>query len=731
METKSNLTELSLHSTMKQQQSRKVSNHTNNQHHKHAGNRLQNSMRLLMKQATDFQQQQQQKINSNDIISNNDFHFENNNSSIVSGNVDHHPLKQAGVVLQQQIRGLRRRVKSVRSMQLNDDNECCNNSEYENSETDKVKEKKSILCPSSIEGDDGETLHVSNLTPKKNLNVSPIPKNTIKIELQRKVKQCSNYRSPESLPEAIFVWVDACHQLFTGPDMCRFLSRTGSLSYHCTATCVKTVTLPITIPIHIGCITVQGISSIANGMVQRSLSVLADTVPLLHQSSGQGSKEQNHQSRGIVGILLSLPGTIFCITGKIAIAVVAPVLGETCDNSQQKNQKQSTGASSSPEKEKAVYYAKTPSRQPIEKNVANRDYLDRLRLDYVPQLDIECDKLPCRKLFATDGNNARTNPIAVVHSSYLLRVNDWGISRPTDTCDLYYIDISPSAIKLPATQELITLAMDRFVQLALLLLNGHPFCQIANVTTEPDSLYDIQWHPEGSTKRILREMNHATSTTSNPFKDEILIWSGRFQNQVENGYGRNHGFFLARGCIPMSPDNFVKLLWDNTRTSEYNNFCLGRFTLHGLSSSILDDDQSFLDGTSQTASKVIQSEMRVPFAGITVKATCIMHVRPLPTNDGYIICSRSLDNGPSGTLAASSILQKDGTHIVTPAKNEILWGINIIQSMPNHTNGTKLTSLSQVGSAVPSFLAQKIGLMGIGDFFKNVRQVAGSASISN
>jgi hypothetical protein len=120
--------------------------------------------------------------------------------------------------------------------------------------------------------------------------------------------------------------------------------------------------------------------------------------------------------------------------------------------------------------------------------------------------------------------------------------------------------------------------------------------------------------------------------------------------------------------------------------------------------------------------------MRVPFAGITVKAVCLMHVRPLTTNDGYIICSRSLDIGPSGIQTATSIVQQlrcnNGSSTISPAKNEILWGVNIIRSLPNHPNGTELTSLSQVGSAVPSFLAQKIGLMGIGDFFKNVRQVA-------
>jgi hypothetical protein len=457
-------------------------------------------------------------------------------------------------------------------------------------------------------------------------------------------------------------------------------------------------------------------------------------------------RRDHRDASGWLGGLLSIPGTIFDITGKVVIAIVAPVLGNDITNTN--HQKQSTGASSSPEeKENAVIYAKTPSRCPTTATSAihrHPDYLERLRLDYTFK---DVDQGPRRKLFsAVDDDHAPKEVLAcpkipisvhgIERSEFLLRVNDLGVSRPTDECDLFYIDVSPSAMKSSSNnnQELVSLALDRFVEGAILLLSSHPICRIAadsgrNCCSGDSPIQQhlamshvIQWHPEGPTKRLLRERSHAISPNQiNSFKEEILIWSGRFQHEIQDGYGRKHGFFLARGCIPMSPDKFVKLLWDNTRTSEYNNFCLGRFTLHGLScSSSYDDDLSFLNGSSQTASKVIQSEMRVPFAGITVKAICLMHVRPLSTNDGYIICSRSLDAGPSGIQTVTSCKN----NAITPAKNEILWGVNIIRSMPNHPNGTELTSLSQVGSAVPSFLAQKIGLMGIGDFFKNVRQVA-------
>ena len=786
-------------------------------------NRLQNSVRLLLKQASDFQQQHQQKknnaaalstsstrksnsfdpvmtqnantiVDASDTCGNLNLVISSNNTAVHTNTVQplgasvvavvddaqNQPvlLKQAGAALQQQIRGLRRRVKSVRSLQQQSQTIANENvvegSSSQNSESQQdyadvlmTSSRRQVAIVSPHLDDMNDALDVSKLTPKK---MSPIPKNTFKIDLQEQHRSSSSsaiVSHPDSLYDAICIWYDALYGLLTGPEMVRLLYSTGHVYYYGLRFGIQTMALPITVPVQIGC-------TIGDIFVRTTLSILpaADTTTRQnvlslsqHQSSGQVSEEedvhsdQQHHDGGLFGGILSIPGTILHITGKVVVAIVAPVLGGGGANDdlqkQQSRQKQSTGASSSPEeKEKAVFYAKTPSRCPTSNN-GQVDYLERLRLDFKVK---DVDPMPRRKLFssAKDGaiqnisseyNNVAIATPVIEQSEFLLRVNDWGVSRPTDDGDLYYIDISPTAMNgnKDNHKELVAIALDRFVQGAISLLNSHPVCRIdvdggggssidSTMAQQEDLMaHLIQWHPEGSTKRLLRERSQAASPTahdqSHPFRDDILIWSGRFQHEVQNGYGRKHGFFLARGCIPMSPDNFVKLLWDNSRTSEYNNFCLGRFTLHGLTcSSTSDDDQSFLDGTSKTASKIIQSEMRVPFAGITVKAVCLMHVRPLTTNDGYIICSRSLDIGPSGIQTATSIVQQlrcnNGSSTISPAKNEILWGVNIIRSIPNHPNGTELTSLSQVGSAVPSFLAQKIGLMGIGDFFKNVRQVA-------
>jgi len=190
-------------------------------------------------------------------------------------------------------------------------------------------------------------------------------------------------------------------------------------------------------------------------------------------------------------------------------------------------------------------------------------------------------------------------------------------------------------------------------------------------------------------------------------ESEILIWSGQMR-QSPNPKHTKFPFFLARGIIPMNPRKFMELLWDNNRTGEYNYYCLGRSNLLVL------EDEILSSGASK-ATKVIQSETRVPFTSLSVYVTCVMHVRPLdPPDEGYVIMSRTLDAGRAGWHTSH-----DGIDPHAKQKNEILWGINVIRKVPKHPELTDLTSLSQVGtSLVPKFLAGRIGLMGVEDFFR-------------
>jgi len=162
----------------------------------------------------------------------------------------------------------------------------------------------------------------------------------------------------------------------------------------------------------------------------------------------------------------------------------------------------------------------------------------------------------------------------------------------------------------------------------------------------------------------------------------------------------------------MSPRDLLHLLWDNSRTSEYNDYCLGRTDV------VVLDGQQVLEAGAHAGTKIIQSETRVPFTGMSVFMNCLMHVREMQAPDqGYVIVSRSLAAGAAGNHARCS-----NAAATTNNKNEIVWGVNVLRQVPHHPHLTDLTSLSQASSScVPQFMAYKIGIMGIQDFFHNVR----------
>ena len=340
-----------------------------------------------------------------------------------------------------------------------------------------------------------------------------------------------------------------------------------------------------------------------------------------------------------------------------------------------------------------------------------------MRLDFVPKEGEDIFKAAKKELF----------PAPVVEKSrFLLRVNDLCLVRASSSSDenqrICYIDLGSKQMD----ETLVSEAFDQLCSMAFCMLANHLLVRVHDPAYETTPQSEIRWQAEGSTKRILRRMAEQSEPDRvQTLCNETCIWSGRFVERA-NGYGRHHGFFLARGAIRMSPRALLDLLWNDKRTGEYNNFCLGRTTLQSIHGG---DDETVLqgdDGNVTAAAKIIRSKMRVPFAGITVKAVCLMHVRPLSSEEGdgggYVILSRTLDTGTTGTHYDETGIDESGRN------NEILWGCNIIRPLQEQPGVSDLTTLSQVGSNVPNFLAQKIGMMGIADFFKNVRAIADNAN---
>jgi len=570
------------------------------------------------------------------------------------------------------------------------------------------------------------------LTPKKTADVITPPRHTQRIALRLQPHDVT------SLPDALLLWFQSTQELCASRELRAVVGASVGVAQQAGMLAVHTATLPARCTWH--CTT-----AVLTASTHLVVSSVATLLPSLtneeHQASGEGSEEHHEHHGGNHGLLhnvLSLPGAILGLAGQVVVSVaVAPVWLLQHHAEDHKDKESSVKQNKKEEEESAAcrrYYSPPPSRNKKEqpKQVITPSsssssmsprydgdddvFLDRLRLDYVPKDGEGAFKAAKKELF----------PAPVVEKSrFLLRVNDLCLVRASCSSSeenhsghqqrIYYIDLSSKQMD----EELVSEAFDQLCSTAFCMLANHLLVRVHDPAYETTPQSEIRWQAEGSTKRILRRMAEQSEPDRvQTLCNETCIWSGRFVQRAE-GYGRHHGFFLARGAIRMSARALLDLLWNDKRTGEYNNFCLGRTTLQSIHGG---DDETVLQcdgGNVKAAAKIIRSKMRVPFAGITVKAVCLMHVRPLSSEEGdggYVILSRTLDTGATGTHYDETGIDDSGRN------NEILWGCNIIR--PLQDGVSDLTTLSQVGSNVPNFLAQKIGMMGIADFFKNVRAIA-------
>ncbi|KAG7361231.1 hypothetical protein IV203_036331 [Nitzschia inconspicua] len=298
-------------------------------------------------------------------------------------------------------------------------------------------------------------------------------------------------------------------------------------------------------------------------------------------------------------------------------------------------------------------------------------------------------------------------------SKVLLRVDDVNVVVPPDPASdkvlrTLYIDLGSEFGDEQITKDALAQLIQRGVDVA----SSNPAVEFSCsplYNCKKSNSIEIEWKPEGKTKKDLkalsllpqREFYHALC-------DKILIWSGKYRGP--RYHGSDNDLFMARGVVNGSPRDFTAMLWDSNRTREYNKYCLGRNDVM-----IINDE--FSSGGTYGA-KVIKSETKIPFTKLSVFLSVVMHARALGDRpeDGYMIFSRSLDTGRAGCHVG----KRDG--VDQGNKNEIILGINIMRPVPGHPELTDLLSVSQVSAnMVPPFLAFRIGMMGVEDFFKNVR----------
>lgn len=475
-------------------------------------------------------------------------------------------------------------------------------------------------------------------------------------------------------------WIDAMGGVVHSSEFQRLVHSSGQFMLSAGGAAVRTACLPVTLPLHVAhhttCFLVEHcLVQPLVGVTQLLLQPDFEPRTITQEEAQEGNEPHRNPIAAAAHGVWCLPGNVAGLANHLKDEMGGMVLR--------------TLTPPRPANRNGVSPRAGESRA---KTTDPEKALERLRLDY---------GFPAEAV----GSKAQM-PVKTSH--VLLRIDDLRVADETaNNSSVYYIDLN--ALEDP----LVSRSLERMVHIGLSLLASHPTVRISHQPNVVARAQEIEWKSEGNTPRLLRKLSKLDEVGRlETLYKETLVWSGRFKHDVRSGYDRQSRFFLARGVINMSPRTLLKLLWDNSRTSEYNKFCLGRTTLAG-------NDTRFLQGLDKTGTKIIQSETRVPMTSISVSIKCVMHARALPDNTGYIIVSRSCVSGPGG-------VHHEALKDVSRPKNEIHWGVNILRRVAHREDLVDLTSTSQVGTAgVPQFLAAKIALVGVEGFFENARKLAG------
>jgi hypothetical protein len=482
---------------------------------------------------------------------------------------------------------------------------------------------------------------------------------------------------------------------------------------------VKTVSLPVTVPLYVTAAATDHIINLAGSVIGG----------LVHHTIGNGGHnpeeeatiddEETRQQPGRHTPAQDFLHSIFNFVPFVVDTVVKTAMHSAKTPTLQDRTRSATDD---------INQARRTTSRPTRRKLSNarsthevkNDFLDRLRLDFFPMEEEEEDS--SGDIMVDDAASARTESSSIRESTpkagpsdvskYLLRIDDVDVMAPPNPASvrehrLMFVDLGKDFEDESLTRESLRQLVSRGIDIAssnvAVKVDFRSHC--ATVKGE----FPIEWKPQGQTKKEFKRLSQLPdSEIFDSLRRQVLIWSGSYGGRTY--HGSDQTIFMARGVVKGSPRDFMNLLWDSSRTSEYNNYCLGRTDVR-----VIYDD--ILSGGSYGA-KIIKSETSIPFTSLSVSLTALMHARAIgdDPNDGFIIVSRSLNTGRAGYHVTKKNVDLGGN------KNEIIFGVNYMRPVPGQPNFTDLISVSQVNaSMLPPFLAFRIGMMGVEDFFKNVR----------
>jgi hypothetical protein len=166
----------------------------------------------------------------------------------------------------------------------------------------------------------------------------------------------------------------------------------------------------------------------------------------------------------------------------------------------------------------------------------------------------------------------------------------------------------------------------------------------------------------------------------------------------KDAYGAANSVVKAKGVVRASPEEIFDMIFDSSRTKEYNKYSVGRTDI----------------ATYSPTSKVVWNRTNPPGTKKQHDFCTLMHGVPFAKGNGtYLLMTTAVEH-PKAKPSSNYL------------RSEILLGVNLMKPVPGKPGYTELTTVNHVKTTgVPAFLSEKVAARSAIDFIRKVDEVLG------
>ena len=178
---------------------------------------------------------------------------------------------------------------------------------------------------------------------------------------------------------------------------------------------------------------------------------------------------------------------------------------------------------------------------------------------------------------------------------------------------------------------------------------------------------------------------------------EGKVWKHRLPSDA---YGAANSVVKAKGLVAATPEAIFEMIFDSSRTKEYNKYSVGRADIDTVAGC--------------PKSKIVWNRTNPPGTKKPHDFCTLMHGVSFPAGNGtYLIMTTAVEH-PKAKPSSNYL------------RSEILLGVNLMKPVPGRAGVTELTTVNHVKTTgVPAFLSEKVAAKSAIDFIRKVDTVLG------